>query len=193
MSSKLLTRKGQEISRTSVIPLSIEERNSPAIPQKINEFEVTMKVSLGDRISGIPIEPNDEIPQYETYGDDSKGDEPTMIEADDLDYDEYHRFISARVLLPRSGEKAVGRVIKRKKNDDGQYIGKAHKNPLLDTSQYDVEFMDGVVETYSANQVAEGIFAQVDDEGKEYDLIDEIIDHKKSPNAVTHDDAFYPV
>ena len=74
----------------------------------MREFEETLKDSLGDRISGIPIEPDDDIPQYETYGDDSKGDEPGIIEADDLDYDEYHRFISARVILPRAGEKRKG-------------------------------------------------------------------------------------
>jgi hypothetical protein len=114
MSSKLLTQKAQEISRTSVIPLSVEDKNNPAIQEKINEYNKSLEEALGERMAGIPIDTDDEIPQFESYGDESKGDEPTMDEADVLDYDEYHKFISAQVILPRSGEKAVGRVIKRK-------------------------------------------------------------------------------
>ena len=78
MSSRLLTSKAQEISRTSVIPLSIEEKNNPAIQEKISQYTATLTESLGDRINGIPIEEEDEIPQYEVYGDDDKGDEPTI-------------------------------------------------------------------------------------------------------------------
>ncbi len=191
MSSRLLTSKGQEISRTSVIPLRIDEKNNPAIQERISEFTATLNQSLGERSKGIPIENDDmEIPYYEPYGDDEKGDEPTMIEADDLDYDQYHKFISARVILPRAGEKAIGRVIKRKRDHDGHFVGKSNKNPLLDTGQYEVEFVDGHVETYSANQIAEGIFAQIDDEGKEFALIDEIVDHRTNAKAIRKDDGF---
>ncbi len=190
MSCKLLTSKAQEISRTSVIPLKIDERNNPAIQERINKFNSDLASALGERVQGIPLDPEDEIPQYETYGDDYKGDEPTMMEADDMDYDEYHKFISARVILPRAGEKAIGRVIKRKRDHDGNYIGKSHKNPLLDTGKYEVEFNDGYVETYSANQIAEGIFAQIDEEGREFALIDEIVDHRSNGKAIQKDDAF---
>ncbi len=190
MSSKLLSKKAQEISRTSVIPLSVEDKNNPAVQEKINEYSQSLSQALGERMAGIPIDTDDEIPQFEPYSDDSTGDEPTMEEADTLDYNEYNKFISAQVILPRSGEKAVGRVIKRKRDEDGHFVGKSHSNPLLDTTLYDVEFEDGLVETYAANQIAEGIFAQVDDEGREYLLIDEIVDHKRTGEALSKDDGF---
>ncbi len=188
MASRLLTIKGQQISRTSVIPLSDEERRNPAIQLKMSEYDSALKESLGDRIAGIPVDASDDVPEYEPYGDDETGDQQPMIDADELDYDEFHQFISARVILPRAGEAAIGRVRKRKRDDDGKLIGRSNKNPMVDTSLYEVEFEDGIVETYSANQIAEGIFAQVDTEGKEYALIDEIIDHKKSFGAVNVDD-----
>jgi hypothetical protein len=45
MSSKLLTQKAQEISRTSVIPLSVEDKNNPAIQEKINEYNKLLEVT----------------------------------------------------------------------------------------------------------------------------------------------------
>jgi hypothetical protein len=64
-------------------------------------------------------------------------------------------------------------------------------NPLLDTSLYDVEFEDGLIESYAANLIAEGIYAQVDDEGYQYDLISEIVDHRKGPDALTNENCHF--
>ena len=63
-------------------------------------------------------------------------------------------------------------------------IGKSNSNPLLDTSQYEVEFEDGSVEKYSANIIAEHIYAQLDDDGYTRMLMDEIVDHRSTPDAI---------
>jgi hypothetical protein len=68
-----------------------------------------------------------------------------------------------------------GRVTKRENDEDGLLIGIAHKNPLLDTSLYEVEFTGGMTEAYAANIIAENIWACADDEGNLYGLIDEIM------------------
>jgi hypothetical protein len=36
-----------------------------------------------------------------------------------------------------------GRVIKRARGLDGEPLGRAHTNPLIDTREYDIEFSDG--------------------------------------------------
>ena len=53
-----------------------------------------------------------------------------------------------------------------------------NSNPLLDTREYEVVFTDGHLETFSANIIAESMYAQVDSEGHRHLLIDEIQDHK---------------
>jgi hypothetical protein len=63
MSSKLLTEKAQEISSTSVIPLIIEDKNNPAMKEKIKAYNKDLSESLGERIADIPIDTNDEIPE----------------------------------------------------------------------------------------------------------------------------------
>ena len=40
-------------------------------------------------------------------------------------------------------------------DDEGNAVGVANKNPLLDTRKYHVEFLDGSVEEYTVNNIAE--------------------------------------
>jgi hypothetical protein len=54
----------------------------------------------------------------------------------------------------------------------------------LDTRIYEVQFPDGHVLDYAANVIAESIYLQVDDEGNQFLLLQEIIDHKKDDLAV---------
>ena len=67
---------------------------------------------------------------------------------------------------------------------DEEPIGHAHPNPLFDTREYEIEFTDGTREKYLANVIAENMYAQVDDEGHQYLLLQEIMDHQKDHSAV---------
>jgi hypothetical protein len=49
------------------------------------------------------------------------------------------------------------------------------------------EFEDGTLESYAANQIAEAIYSQVDSEGNQYLLLDEIVDHRKFGDAISGD------
>ena len=55
---------------------------------------------------------------------------------------------------------------------------------MFDTREYDIEFTDGAIERYTANVIAENMFAQVDEEGNMYMILQEIVDHKKDNSAV---------
>ena len=73
--------------------------------------------------------------------------------------------ISAEVLLPQGEEKQLAKVLRRSVNRDDKTIGQHHKNHLLNTLVYDIEFPDSDVKKYSANIIAENLLAQVDPEG----------------------------
>ena len=69
-------------------------------------------------------------------------------------------------MLPRDGHMfATGRVVRRVRNPDGELVGKTHSNPILDSSQYEVQFEDGSVDRYHANIIAEHIYSQIDEDG----------------------------
>ena len=78
----------------------------------------------------------------------------------------------------------LGRVTKRLRDKDGLPIGTAHDNPILDTRVYEVEFPDGHKASFSANAIAENLFAQVDDEGNHHVLCDEVITHRTNGKEV---------
>ena len=58
-----------------------------------------------------------------------------------------------------------GTVKSRVKDSEGQPIGKADKNPILDTRVYNVELSDGEVAELDANITAECMYAQCSIEG----------------------------
>ena len=74
------------------------------------------------------------------------------------------------------------KVTGRKRDADGRPIGKQNPNPLLDTRLYEVEFPDGSTEAITANLIAETLWSQVDNEGRSYSVLKEIVDHRRAPS-----------
>ena len=82
------------------------------------------------------------------------------------------------------------RVTKRLRDANGLPIGLAHDNPILDTRMYEVEYLDGYKASVSANQIAQSMFAQVDEEGNRYVLFDDIIYHRTGGSEIAQGDGF---
>jgi hypothetical protein len=75
--------------------------------------------------------------------------------------------------------------VKRRKLDDfGNAIGNANPNPILDTWLYVLEFQDGAEAEYSANVIAENMWAQCDIDGNQHQLMEAIVDHKLDEHAL---------
>ena len=96
-----------------------------------------------------------------------RGERPEDDDGEAIDY-----YLNMELItdVGTSGERR-GREIKRSQGPDGEPIGRAHTNPLFDTREYDIEFTDGAIERYTANVIAENMFAQVDEEGNMYMIL----------------------
>lgn len=195
MASKILAPTGRVLVRSSVFPITPEESILPSVQEKVKEYSEQLKNALGERIKAMTMEPEDKedediiTPDFEPYQDETQVD-ISMPEADDMDDETFDKFISARVMLPGPDGLLQKATVKRRKcDDDGNYLGVAKKNPLLSTAVYDVDFEDGTSGAYAANIIAENIFQQVDDEGREHLLLDHILDHyeDKRISAKPHD------
>jgi hypothetical protein len=88
------------------------------------------------------------------------------------------------------GTLTKAKVISRKRDADGNLVGRRHHNPILDTREYRVEFPYGAVDTFTANLIVENMYSQVDANGCSYALLSEIINHKSDGSAVRKDDGF---
>ena len=54
-------------------------------------------------------------------------------------------YVNSSVMFPRGNSYARGKVIGRKRDADGNAVGRTNYNPILDTREYFVEFDDGYV------------------------------------------------
>jgi hypothetical protein len=84
----------------------------------------------------------------------------------------------------RTDDERWGQVIKHAKGIGGEPVSCAHTNPFFDTREYEVEFINGTIEQYAVNVIAENMYAQVNDKGNMFQLLDEIMDHKKDDTAI---------
>jgi hypothetical protein len=70
-----------------------------------------------------------------------------------------------------------GRVTARKHDRDGNPVGCANDNPILDTRSYIVNFDDGDQIELPANMIAESLYSQCDPDSNQYVLLEEIVDY----------------
>ena len=166
------------MQRLSRIDKEIEQKIGDKVPQG----ETTVTAELPDPKDESGVDDIQEGPAEP---------EALMPDADDHTPESYDEYIGTQVLLPIGSEQLAGIVRKRHRDPDGNLYGKSNQNPILDTRKYEVQMLDGSVETYGANIIAESIMANVDDEGNMFVLMDEIIDHRKSDNAVSEKDAWF--
>jgi hypothetical protein len=94
------------------------------------------------------------------------------------------------VRVPIGDEILCGKVVRRKRDLDGTVRGRANDNSMLDTSTYETEFPDGRSDEYTTNVIAENMYAQCDIEGRQYNPMEGIVDHKKYGHAVEYDDMY---
>ena len=69
-------------------------------------------------------------------------------------------------------------MIKRSWGQDSAPVGRAHADPLFDTRECDIEFTDGSIKRHAANIIAQNMHAQVDSEGHQHLIMDEIVNHE---------------
>ena len=74
-------------------------------------------------------------------------------------------YIGTEILLPRGDKMARGHVVAHSNNASENMMGRAHMNPILYISMYQVEFIGGEVTELTANVIAEAMYTLCDTEG----------------------------
>jgi hypothetical protein len=138
---------------------------------------------------------HDMLPQVDLFGDanDANEGKTTQFRADADEYipEAFDKYLNAQIVTDRGGDLLRGMVKSRKHDSDGKPIGSSNPNPILDSREYLVCFEDWTEVTYTTNLIAECIYSQIDDKGRQLLLMQEIIDHKKSSCALSKEDAYH--
>ncbi len=192
------------IARTTVQHVTREDLLNEDVRQQVEEFDHNVDERLNDRgfmaqDPGATLFLQDEDNTNDTGGvtttptEEEYGDMLTMgtLEADDVNDETLDKYLNAELIFDMgTGAERRGHVIKRAKVTTGQPIGRGHANPLFYTREYVIEFTDGSLKNYFANVIAENMYAQVDDEGRQYQLLDKITDHRSDGMALRIEDGF---
>ncbi|KAI2501269.1 Reverse transcriptase (RNA-dependent DNA polymerase) [Fragilaria crotonensis] len=196
----LLLESGNVIARTTVQHVVRDDYLNNDVKTEIESFDRAVDERLSDQnfmvnaADGFYIQDEfDEVPSGTVRTDEDYGDmdTPDTLDADDINDDVIDKYLNAELIFDvGTGSERKGRVVKRAKGTSGEPIGRAHSNPLFDTREYVVEFTDGSTENYFANVIAECMYAQVDSEGNQYQLLSEITDHRSDNSAIQIADGF---
>lgn len=188
----VLPASGIPISRTTVQPLKKEELLEPEVIARLQRYDaaIALKLEGPNPVTGEGLATMFDLDPEESDDVDPFEPEAAMPEADDYDEETYDKYISAQVMLPKGDTYQSAQVRQRKRTSQGDPIGKSNSNPILDTRVYEVEFPDGATQELTANIIAEALYSQVDSEGKQFLLMEEITDHRKDATAVGIDDGY---
>ena len=200
MSYWVLPDSGIPESRTTVQRVTVAESGTEANRERFKEFDTKIAERFKeDRL--MPIGDKPDLNEWSDLLDDDPdfADEfhktfnnPDVPEADD-DYtpEAYDTYLNMEMAIDRGGEHPEwAKVTKRLRDNEGNPIGRAHDNPILDTRMYEVEYKDGHKAALAANIIAENLFAQVDDEGHRHVLFEAITDIRADGTEVKEEDAY---
>lgn len=192
LTAKILKANGQIFHTSTYRGLTQDEVDSPEERSEREAFDKSVAEKLGNSVTDKDLDAEGlATPTYEKYEDDTDGTErPTPDVEDVVTPEEGDVYLNADVLLPRGDGMRTGRVRRRKRDSDGTLRGTANENPILDTRTYEVEFPDGEITEYAANVIAENMWSQCDLDGKQFLLLDSIIDYKSDGHAVKPADKY---
>jgi Reverse transcriptase (RNA-dependent DNA polymerase) len=179
MAFTILAGKGKVIVRKSVWAISDDEMAQPSIKEKLAKFDESIKLAYDHNWPvSSDVDGSDILNSSEDKTESPAAAEDSSLELHNYTHEEMDEYLHKELELPRGGELAKARVLKRSRDGDGIPTGYRHENSILDTRQYEVEFQDGSIDTYTANVIAENLAAMVDPEGRQHSLFSGIIDHR---------------
>lgn len=199
MSYWILPRSGIVGSYTTVQHVTKEDYANPAHRAAIDVFQTEINQRLNDDNFVLQTEYDsnylylDDEPEDPAYpladGDPDYEDDLPEPEPDEEDETIDH-YLHSELVIDNGDGPRFGRVVERARHPDGKKIGNPHRNPMFDTREYIVEFPDQSRERYMANTIAENLYSQVDDEGNQFRLLEEIVDHRTTDEALAGEDCF---
>jgi hypothetical protein len=143
---------------------------SPYEQKRRQEYDEVIKVKLGKGMQDheFKLDPDFAdfvMPTHDCYEEKKEPafEMPDIDNLDEHDVDTYDQYVGSSVHLSIGDKVHTGKLTGWKRGRDGVARGKASADPILDTRTYNVEFPDGHSEEYTANVIADSMFAQCDE------------------------------
>jgi hypothetical protein len=197
----VMNNNGVVVARSTVIPLKPEDYDVDENKERSKDLDEAIHSRIGDYRNAlnenqaqVPVLDEKNLEEQLLYCFDMAPEDlhenekavsnPNCPDIDgagnDVESGAFDKFLGLHVQIPGEDKESVvlGKVINRKRDHDNNLIGSSNDNPILNTAVYNVQTPDGVIHEYTANIIAEHLWNQVDDDGWEYGLMYEIVDHR---------------
>jgi hypothetical protein len=182
LTAKILKSNGVFVCRSTLWHLTNKELYSPIHIDMRCKFDESIDLYLG--LAALPQDfPAEGLTPDPTYYDDTDAMDPEYNDAE-VTPETGDNYLSAELMLPKGGVLVKGRMTARKRDRDGNPVGRANDNPILDTRSYIVDFDGGDQTELTANMIAESLYLQCDPDGNQCVLLEEIVDHQRLPTAM---------
>jgi hypothetical protein len=180
--TKILKSNSVFVCRSTLQHLTDEELNSSVHKDMRCEFDESIEHHLGP--AALPQDfPAEDLTPDPTYYDDTDAMDPKYGDAE-VTSKIGDNYLVAELMLPKDGVLVKGRITAPKRDRDGNPVGCANDNPILDTRSYIIDFDDGDQTELTANMIAESLYLQCDPDGNQYVLLEEIVDHQHLPTGI---------
>jgi hypothetical protein len=177
----LLKPNGQYIAWSMVRPITPNDYvNYPTLKDKLKEFNDKVQEHISAFNGNHILQTEEDEPEEDIFEPMQDGN--VSVHDNELDMEDpntlgFDPLVKAQFILPHKGGDMMATVVGRKRDLDGNLIGRKHCIPVLDSQAYEVEFLDGKRQQVSYNLLAEHLLSQVDEEGNQHQLFKEIVDH----------------
>ena len=156
LTAKILQPNGQFVCRLTLRHLIDEELHSSVHLDKQRQFDESVTTYLGPASTVQNFPAKNLTPDPYHYDDTKDPINPDHGDAE-ITPEMGDNYLSAKIMLPRGGTMVRGCVAARKRDQDGNPIGLANSNPILDTRFKVVHFDDGDQTELTANMITESL------------------------------------
>jgi hypothetical protein len=181
----ILPELGVPIARTTIQPISDTDLLTEEVKRIIENYEEKLVTKI-NQVQGTAINDSlsfnlyieDENPEELNEGQELFEPEAAQIDVDDIDNDVFDELLLTKPVLHQDGQLLRAKVAGRKRDNNGNIIGKYNANPLLNSTIYLAQFPDGYIKELGANALVEAICNQTDKGGNDELLFQDIIGHR---------------
>jgi hypothetical protein len=182
LTAKILKSNGQTVCRLTLQHLNNKEIHCPIHQEMRRVFNESITFHLGPNAMEQDFPAEDFTPDYNFYDDDHDLDpDHGNLEVTPEMGDNY---LNAEIAVPRGGTLVKGHITSWKRDKNGNPVGLANINPILDTHEYTFTFDNGDETVLNGNFIAEAMYVQCNPDGNQYVLLDSIIDHRQLDTAI---------
>ncbi len=134
LTTKIRKSNGQTVCRSTLRHLTDKETHCPIHLEMCRVFDETIASHLGTNATDQDFPEEDLTPDFDHYDNDhdldpDHGDLEVTPEMGD-------NYLNAEIPVLQGGTMSKGRVIARKQDKDGNPVGRASANPILDMHEY---------------------------------------------------------